>query len=60
MGNKNTEAQKRRRKNKRLRESQIVSKERIAYADDPTSNELDHEYGMEEQDFADFCENGDH
>ena len=60
MGNKNTEAQKRRRKNNRLRENQIVSKERIAYAGDPTSNELDHEHGMEEQDFADFCESEDH
>lgn len=63
MGNKKTEAKKRNRRNRRLRqaaEARLPKEEKAIYADDPTQNELDHEYAMAEQGFADFLDSGDH
>ncbi len=63
MGNKNTEKVKRWRRNKRLRklrEAENPKPKPIEYADVPTQSELDHEYAMAEQGFADFLECGDH
>lgn len=63
MGNKKTEAKKRNRRNRRLREAakaRLPKEKKTIYADEPTQSELIHEYAMAEQGFADFLDSGDH
>lgn len=63
MGNKKTEKRKRNLRNRRLREAaqeKLQKEGKEVYGDYPSQSELDHEYAMAEQGFADFLDGGDH